>query len=81
MNGAQLNRPEKTGSSVSREESPEQCDSGPRPPAGKSMYSLVTVGILDVDLIQPGHSSEGGKEEKKWEGCRGGEWNGRGAKP
>lgn len=24
---------------------------------------------------------EGGKEEKKWEGCRGGEWNGRGLSP
>ena len=47
---------------MSRGESPERCDSGPRPPAEKSMSSLVTVGALDVDLIQPGHSSVGRKE-------------------
>ena len=29
------------------------------------MYSLVTVGILDVDLIQPGHSSVGRREGGK----------------
>ena len=67
---------------MSRGESPEWCDSGPRPPAEKSMSSLVTVGALDVDLIQPGHSSVGRKEAGREVGRMqrwGMEWEG--AKP
>lgn len=76
MNGAQLNRPE-NGVSVSRGESPEQCDSGPDPHSweehvltGDSESWMSTLISQDTVLKEEGGKEMGRMQEwgMEWEG-------------